>query len=137
MAPERLLVIDDEVDFGSFLRRVAQRLHFEVEVTSQPEAFKEAYGRFQPTVVALDVVMPEADGIELIRWLAGMQCKARIVIISGFDPNYARAAETLGSIGGLSSITRLQKPVSIADLERAFRGAGAETGPTAADSRSG
>jgi DNA-binding response OmpR family regulator len=122
MSGERILVIDDEADFLTFVRRVALQLDFEVEVTTDADAFKQIYARFNPTVIVLDIVMPRTDGIELIRWLADMGCTARIVVISGFDPNYSKMAQTLGSGVGLASIVRLQKPVSVANLKRALSG---------------
>jgi DNA-binding response OmpR family regulator len=118
------LIVDDEADFGAFVRRVAQKLDFEVEVTTTAAGFKESYSRFKPTIVVLDIVMPDVDGIELIRWLAAAHCAARVVIISGFDPYYAMAAEKFGDIGGLTSIQRLTKPVSLADLESALTARG-------------
>ena len=122
MSGERILVIDDEADFLTFVHRVARQLDFEVEVTTDAGAFKQIYARFNPTVIVLDIVMPRTDGIELIRWLADMGCTARIVVISGFDPNYSKMAQTLGSGIGLASIVRLQKPVSVADLKSALSG---------------
>ena len=120
MGRERVLVIDDEADFAAFVRRVVHKLDFEVEVTSNPREFKEIYRRFDPTTTVLDIVMPDTDGIELIQWLAWMRCKARLVIVSGFDPNYVEVAQKLGSAAGLASIVKLKKPISTADLENAL-----------------
>lgn len=117
---KRLLVIDDAADFGAFVRHVAVKLDFEVEVTTDPREFKEIYKRFAPSIIVLDIVMPDTDGIELIRWLVAARCTSRIIIVSGFDPNYAKIADILGSVAGLTSITRLSKPVRVADLRRAF-----------------
>jgi DNA-binding response OmpR family regulator len=117
---KRLLVIDDAADFGAFVRRVAVKFDFEVEVTTDPREFKEIYKRFDPTIIVLDIVMPDTDGIELVRWLVTARCTARIIIVSGFNPSYARMADTIGSVAGLTSITRLSKPVRVADLRRAF-----------------
>lgn len=122
MSQRRLLVVDDEADFARFVRRVAQRLDFTVEMTTRARDFKEAYERFQPSVIVLDIVMPEADGIELIQWLASKGCEARVLIISGYDPRYAVAAELLGNVGGKMTFTRLRKPILVADLEKALAG---------------
>ena len=122
MSKERLLVVDDEADFGAFVRRVAKKLDFEVEVTTQARDFKQIYKRFDPTVIVLDIVMPEVDGIELIQWLAAVRSLARIIIISGFDPHFSKAAEVLGKVQGIGSIVRLKKPVSVSDLESALIG---------------
>jgi CheY-like chemotaxis protein len=122
MNGERILVIDDEPDFLTFVRRVTQKLDCGVEVTTDADAFKQIYARFNPTVIVLDIVMPQTDGIELIRWLADMGCAARIIVISGYNPGYSKMAQTLGSVAGLAPIVRLQKPVSVADLKSALSG---------------
>jgi DNA-binding response OmpR family regulator len=121
MTEKRLLIVDDEVAFGISVRRVAEKLGFEVEVTTRGHDFKEVYNRFDPTVVILDMVMPEMDGIELVEWLGSVRCAARIIIVSGYTPIYAKLAVTLGEAKGLLSISRLAKPVSVAALTAALQ----------------
>jgi len=116
MTTKRLLIVDDEPDFLVVVRRVAERLGYEVETMTHGRDFKEAYARFDPTVIILDMIMPEVDGIELVEWLAGVRCKARIIIVSGFTPIYAKNAVALGEARGLLSISRMAKPVSLAML---------------------
>ena len=116
MTTKRMLIVDDEPDFLIVVRRVAERLGYEVETMTDGRNFKQAYARFEPMVVILDMIMPEVDGIELIEWLAEVQSKAQIIIISGFTPIYAKTAVTLGEAKGLLSISRLAKPVSLAAL---------------------
>jgi len=120
MTKHRLLVVDDEPKFGKFVSRVASALEFEVEVTSCGKDFMEAVPRFQPDVIVLDIVMPNVDGIELMQWLATQGTKARIIITSGFNPQYAHMAQILGTNSGIPSVTILPKPVALADLQRAL-----------------
>lgn len=121
MTVKRLLIIDDEADFGTSVRKVAEKLGFEVETATQGRKFKEIYKRFDPTLIVLDMVMPEEDGIELVQWLASVQCTARIIIISGFTPIYSDAAITFAAAEGLLPISRLAKPVSLATLTSALQ----------------
>ena len=116
MTAKRIMIVDDEPDFLVVVRRVAERLGFEVECMTHGRDFKQAYARFDPTVVILDMIMPEVDGIELVEWLGGVRCKARIIIVSGSTPFYAKAAVALGEARGLLSISRLVKPDSLAML---------------------
>ncbi len=51
MSSERLLIVDDEPEFGQFVRKVAEAMDFEVKVTTQVAHFKGAYGAFDPTVI--------------------------------------------------------------------------------------
>jgi DNA-binding response OmpR family regulator len=121
MTGKRLLIVDDEADFGATVRRAAEKLGYEVEVTTRARDFKDVYNRFDPTVVILDIVMPDVDGIELVEWLASVRSGARIIIISGYTPIYAKLAVTLGEAKGLLSISRLAKPVSLAALTEALQ----------------
>jgi CheY-like chemotaxis protein len=113
---KRLLVIDDEPAFGSFVKEVAEGLGYDVRVTAKADEFADTYETFDPTVIVLDVVMPEVDGIELVQWLAQEKCKAKIVIVTGYNPHYADAAKRLVSAGDLPTVVTLTKPVSLADL---------------------
>jgi len=113
----RLLVIDDEPDIASFIGQVAEELGYEVRVTTDPEAFKRGYEDFRPTVIVLDVVMPEVDGIELVKFLAQRNCSARILVISGYAERYLDNTKTLGEAFGLQSITAMAKPVELPKLE--------------------
>ena len=76
----------------SFLSRVAQGCGYEVRNTDDAVGFKQVYLSWVPDIVILDLVMPQIDGIELLRFLAERASKARILIISGFDPKVLDAA---------------------------------------------
>ena len=102
MNSKRLLIVDDEAEFGAFVGKVAEGMDFEVKVTDRAAQFKEAYGDFDPTTIVLDVVMPETDGIELIGWLAERHYRGRLVIVTGFNPHYAETANTLSVAKGMT-----------------------------------
>lgn len=116
MADKRLLVVDDEPDFGDFVRQVAEGSGYEVTVTTGGKEFMEVYDDVDPTVVVLDMVMPEIEGTELVQWLAARRCDAKVIIITGFHPDYAAVAGKLGKIRGLKSVTTLVKPVGAAQI---------------------
>ncbi len=121
MSSKRLLIVDDEPKFGQFVDKVAKEMDFEVRVTTRPTHFKEVYGVFYPTVIVLDVVMPETDGIELVKWLAKRQYQGKLVIVTGFTPYYyADMASKLGSGWGMPSVNTLYKPVDLAKLRAAL-----------------
>ena len=121
MAAGRLLICDDEERFGRFVQRVAMDLDFEVRVTSSADDFIAAYDDFEPTVIVLDMIMPDMDGNELILWLAQRQCPADLIICTGYNPDYATNAKILAEFKGLKSVTTLRKPVSVAPLRQALQ----------------
>lgn len=120
MAGGRLLICDDEERFGRFVQRVAIDLGFEVRVTNSAADFIAAYDDFGPTVIVLDMIMPDMDGNELILWLAQRRSPADLIICTGYNPDYATNAKILAEFKGLKSVNTLRKPVSVALLREAL-----------------
>jgi DNA-binding response OmpR family regulator len=123
MSEQRLLVIDDEPGFGAFVQQVAEGESFTVRVTTRADEFKEALATFRPTVIALDVVMPDVEGIELLQFLADANWTGPVLVISGYTPDYLRLAKALGGSRGLPSVTTLTKPIHARDLRAALAAA--------------
>lgn len=120
MTEHRLLAIDDDPDFQLFIKSFAEMLGCRAVVTCDPERFKRTYAELQPTVILVDLFMPDCDGIELIDWLAGEGCRARIVLISGHDRHYLGMAGKLCRDRGLPEVVTVSKPSSLLDLSGAM-----------------
>jgi CheY-like chemotaxis protein len=125
IASHRLLVVDDEAAICRFVRRVAEQLGFTVETVSSARDSIDAARRLEPSVIVLDLAMPEMDGIEVMRQLAAAGCKARIVLTTGFDAYYLEAARKIGELSGFHAITTLPKPLRSTTLRAAVLGAAA------------
>jgi DNA-binding response OmpR family regulator len=121
MAKPKLLVMDDEAMFGDFVESVATELGYEVQTLSQSGAFAGAYDAFQPDTIILDMVMPGMDGTEITRWLAEQKFAGKLIIVTGYNPQYSKIAKALGEIGGLHSVLRIGKPVRLEELRRVLR----------------
>ena len=67
-------------------------------------------------------MMPEMDGIEVLRLLGEQQCKARIVLMSGMDNRVIETAEKLAHTLGLSVVGHLQKPFPLPELKASSGG---------------
>jgi CheY-like chemotaxis protein len=122
MSEKRLLIVDDEPAFGEFVCQVALTLGYTVKVTTDSKAFQECYPDFQPTMIMLDMVMPDMDGNELLLWLLQQGYSANLVITTGYNPDYASDAKTLAEFNGLRSVTTLVKPFSLARLRTLLGG---------------
>lgn len=110
------LVIDDEPVIGRFIKSVAEGCGFDVFVTTEAEAFRQAFLGCRPQVIAMDLSMPDYDGVQLLRFLADHSCEAQILIISGFD---RRVVETVTRLGGELSLNiagSILKPIRAAEL---------------------
>jgi CheY-like chemotaxis protein len=116
MTARQLLMCDDEEDIGAFVRRIAEGLGFEMHFTAQADQFDRLYRSLHPDVVILDLVMPGIDGIELLRFLAKEHSRARILLMSGFNPKLLEAALLLGEAHALDMVGVIAKPVRAQDL---------------------
>ena len=124
MQDKRLLICDDEPAFGRFVKNVAEDLGYEVRVTTDGRAFIEAYGSFEPTTIVLDMIMPGMDGNEVVLWLAKQRCTARLIIITGYTPDYAAHAKVLAEYKGLRPVITLSKPIDVSELRAALESQG-------------
>lgn len=119
--PNKILVIDDESTICDLVRVVGSQMGFEVSATSDADEFRRLYASLSPSVVILDLQMPEVDGIEIMRYLASVRCTARTLLVSGMDLKTLAAAENLGKSRGLDMCTAQQKPVRLAALKKILR----------------
>jgi YesN/AraC family two-component response regulator len=73
----------------------------------------ERYRELRPDVVAIDLAMPQVDGVELLRFLASENCTVPVIIISGFDRRVLESSMRLGVALGLNMVGPLEKPVRL------------------------
>lgn len=121
MDKPKLLVVDDEATFGNFVEDVASALGYEVMALTESGKFTDAFSAFRPDTVILDMVMPEFDGMEITRWLVNEKFAGKLIIVTGYNPQYSKIAKTLGELGGLHNVVRLSKPVRLEELRSVLK----------------
>src|SRR4051794_29051458 len=117
MPQPRLLLIDDEPALADFLARAAEACGFDATVTGRDEEFRDAFVATRPEMVALDLGMPDADGVELTRFLADQNYRGPVLIVSGFDRRVLESAFRLGEALGLNMVGPIEKPIRFDALE--------------------
>lgn len=79
----RILVIDDEAPVRTLLQTVLERAGYEVSTASDGDKGMRNYKNDPADLIITDIVMPEKEGIELIRELKAVQPDVKIFAISG------------------------------------------------------
>src|ERR1700690_3867319 len=120
MVSNRLLVIDDEPANSATIGRVARGCGYDVIITTDVDDCRSRVVSWKPTVIVLDLEMPEMDGIQLMEWLAKQNCTAQVLIVSGREPTLLQQAESAGRTLGLSVAGSLPKPLRLEKLRDAF-----------------
>lgn len=117
---KRLLVIDDEPAIVRLISRVAESCGFAVTATTDSESFLDELSVVSPDAIILDLSMPGTDGVELLRLLAASGCRARILIISGYDRRVLETSGKLAVARGLDIAGTIRKPARAAELMSAI-----------------
>jgi len=113
----RLMVMDDDPDVGTFFSQVGEGLGFTTRVVMEPAQFTENLLDFSPTVLLLDLQMPGRDGIELLRELSTLSRRPKVLIGSGLDARVLTTATELGLSMGVEVAGAFCKPIEPAKLE--------------------
>jgi EAL domain-containing protein (putative c-di-GMP-specific phosphodiesterase class I) len=116
MPNRRILVVDDEADVGELICAAAQGIGFQCTATTDATTFLAAL-RPDTALIMLDLMMPEMDGIELLRLLGERKCETNIVLMSGVGKRTLESAGQLAAILGLNIVGHLQKPFRLDKLE--------------------
>ncbi|HMO55921.1 MAG TPA: EAL domain-containing response regulator [Roseiflexaceae bacterium] len=117
-AAKRLLILDDDPMIGQTIKAIAEFAGLLVQFTSRPDEFFHAVDTWLPTHIAIDLIMPEMDGVQVLALLAERHCTARIIITSGVGTRVLDAAGRSAAEHGLNIIGVLAKPFTPTNLRR-------------------
>lgn len=121
-APTRLLAIDDSADSAELVARVATNCGFDAQALSDPRRVSSVLASWKPDVLTLDLCMPDADGLDLLAVLQDAAFSGVLIIISGQDGWFRKAAARLAATRGLTVVDDMQKPVDIGALRQLLSG---------------
>ena len=80
----RVLVIDDEPVVVDVLRQLLTKQGYEVQVAGDAAAGRQSIEGQDWDVVLLDVMLPDADGMQLLRWIRDRNPNLAVVMITAF-----------------------------------------------------
>jgi len=118
-----LLVLDDDEGIAAIIGEIGTKAGFVSDITWDIDGFKRVLRQHTPDVIALDLQMPELDGVEVLRMLGDESCEAGIFLVSGMDGRTLSAAQKFGTSIGLRMLGTLQKPFSPEELLQRLRAA--------------
>lgn len=114
--PQKVLLVDDEIEFVDTLSERLQSREFNTAVAYSGEEAIESLNKDLPDVIILDLKMPGIDGLEVLRRVKKEHPETEVIILTG------HGSEREKNIAfELGAFAYLEKPVNIELLSETIR----------------
>jgi DNA-binding NtrC family response regulator len=117
----RILLIDDDADFRTRLRRTLQKAGYEVAEAGNGQEGLKQMSESLVDLVLTDIIMPDMEGVETVMHLKRTHPELKVIVMSGggrlTSDNYLKLALKVGAFRAFG------KPFEIADLLEAVEAA--------------
>jgi two-component system response regulator (stage 0 sporulation protein F) len=111
----KVLVVEDEFGYQDTLRNIFTMEGFDVRVAIDGDTGYEVYKNFKPDMVLTDVLMPNVNGIELVRRIRTDDPTIKVIYMSGFF-GVKRLKKELDDEVALYHYPTLSKPFKVSHL---------------------
>ena len=81
----KLLIVDDDINIQRLYKEELEEEGYEVIVAGTGKDALELFERENPDIVSLDILMPDIDGISLLRKMKEMRPKIPIIMSTAYD----------------------------------------------------
>jgi two-component system OmpR family response regulator len=116
-SPLRVLVVDDEANIAELIAMALRYEGFEVRAAHTGTGAVSAAREFRPDAVVLDIMLPDFDGLEVLRRMRATDPDVPVVFLTARDAVEDRVAGL--TAGGDDYVT---KPFSLEELVARLRG---------------
>ena len=115
---KKILLVDDETDFLAIMGEHMESWGYEVITAASADEAMRAFKETRPDVAVLDYVMPDTDGISLLRKIRGVD-KAIPVIMFTAKPE----AHAMKEAKGLEIVAFVPKLSPYVDTQKSLKSA--------------
>jgi CheY-like chemotaxis protein len=110
---KRILIIDDEADITSALKRGLEKYGFTVEVNNNPLSILSDYKAGYYDLLILDIRMPDMDGFELYQVIRKLDNRTKVCFWTAFEVAYEQLVKRFPA---MNEKLFIKKPVTLDDL---------------------
>ncbi|MCX7288170.1 MAG: response regulator [Rhodobacterales bacterium] len=115
MAPGCIFVVDDDASLRRALQRLVRSLDIDCELSPSGEDMLVRLPALRPTLVLLDIHMPEKSGLETLADMRARGFDVPTVMMTGVETVDTRAACLSGGAGDM-----ICKPIDAKTISRIF-----------------
>ena len=110
----RILIVDDEQDITSILKKGLEKYGYEIDVFNDPLLALSSFRAGLYDLVLLDVRMPKMDGFELYQRITQLDSKTKVCFMTAFEVYYDALKELFPD--SYESLCFIRKPIAIQDF---------------------
>jgi len=111
-------ILDDEPQMLSLLGDMVEDLDIQAHCYNDAiDFFNQVQSFPDNSLLVLDLNMPQMDGIQVMRQLAGIENAPALILISGHDIGVLHSAEKLGNAHNLNIVSSLDKPIHLLSFQ--------------------
>lgn len=110
MANEKILIVEDDIDLSGVMKDYLVKEGFEVRQAFGGKVGMDYADTYLPSLIILDIMLPQVDGIEVCRNIR-LRSHAPIIIISAKSSDYDKIVSL-----GVGADDYLTKPFSLIEL---------------------
>ena len=81
---KKILVVEDEFGLHEIFREIFHMEGYDVRIATNGLEGYETYKKFRPDLVFTDIIMPEMDGLELVKKIREIDPRVKVIYMSGF-----------------------------------------------------
>ncbi|SDK54311.1 response regulator receiver modulated diguanylate phosphodiesterase [Methylophilus rhizosphaerae] len=129
MKTQSLLVLDGDASVANTIAHEARYLGFEVKIVDDPHLFIDEFHTWQPSHLAIDLLLPAIDDAELLAHLGRLHCQSTIIFTNGTTTPMLPAAQLIASENRLSVAGVLPRPIDPQALRSLLSGTPATSSP--------
>ncbi len=104
---KRILIVDDDVSFGTMLKSWFRKNDFEAELSSNISQAKKEYLAREYHLVLTDLRMPDGDGIMLLSWIKEQKKPVPVIVMTSYGQ-----IQSAVSAMKLGAFDYLEKPLN-------------------------
>ncbi len=112
---KRVLVIDDETAIQESLEMFLREKGLEVVTAGTGAAGLDAYAKYRPQVVILDIRLPDISGLEILDHIVGTDPEAKVIMITAYHD-----METTIEAMRQGAYDYIHKPIDVDELDRSI-----------------
>ncbi len=104
----RVLIVEDHADSAEFLRLLLEPEGYLVKTAATAQHTREEVAAWKPDIILMDLMLPDVEGLDLLRELRTMNPDSQVIVVSGHG-SISVAVEAMEN-GALSFIEKPLNP---------------------------